>query len=361
MAAGPYTTSDSLQYIPLQELLAVAAEDKPDVLVLCGPFLDANHADIKTNKFVDKTYEEAFFDRIVGKLNTFVRKDSPATRVILVPSERDVHHDFVFPAGPFELPRGEGDTPIYEKHGSISFARNPSTVRVNGVDFGIVSSDAMKFMNMCTVSNIASTKVRMRSWRRRHGLTRAVAGAWQAYGFAYRTDSVSALLHAMFSATERGTRFVPHAPAASVTIWLTNRAPQAAQFPLDVSRLAQARMTTTPHVLIAPSDLKFLAKPCLDGNVMLINPGRLTKGAGAGTFARIFVPTGDSVRKAPSNSAAQQTEPNPDGEKAGDNATTGQEDDGDMDKAPDAGGSEPTASDPVTGAASDMVVEIVRI
>ena len=69
VAAGPYTTKDSLEYVPLDELIAVAAQEKPDILILCGPFVDANQSGIKDSKLINMTYEEVFFDRVVGKLN----------------------------------------------------------------------------------------------------------------------------------------------------------------------------------------------------------------------------------------------------------------------------------------------------
>lgn len=43
VAAGPFTTSDSLEYEPLEDLLRVVVARKPDVCVLAGPFVDANH------------------------------------------------------------------------------------------------------------------------------------------------------------------------------------------------------------------------------------------------------------------------------------------------------------------------------
>ena len=37
MAAGPFTTSDSLAYEPLTDLVSVLQRDKPDVAVLVSP------------------------------------------------------------------------------------------------------------------------------------------------------------------------------------------------------------------------------------------------------------------------------------------------------------------------------------
>ena len=43
VAAGPYTVSDDLSYEPLQELLQTCHDSQPDVLILIGPFVDADH------------------------------------------------------------------------------------------------------------------------------------------------------------------------------------------------------------------------------------------------------------------------------------------------------------------------------
>lgn len=42
-AAGPFTTSDSLVYEPLNDLLGAVRAARPDVVVLMGPFVDAEH------------------------------------------------------------------------------------------------------------------------------------------------------------------------------------------------------------------------------------------------------------------------------------------------------------------------------
>jgi DNA polymerase alpha subunit B len=43
VASGPFTTTDSLEYEPLDDLMSVIATKRPDVVVLAGPFVDANH------------------------------------------------------------------------------------------------------------------------------------------------------------------------------------------------------------------------------------------------------------------------------------------------------------------------------
>lgn len=58
-AAGPFTTDDSLAYEALEELCAVATKEKPEVVILAGPFVDAGHPLIKSGD-LDSTMEEIF-------------------------------------------------------------------------------------------------------------------------------------------------------------------------------------------------------------------------------------------------------------------------------------------------------------
>ena len=351
-----YTTKDSLQYVPLAELLASAAEEKPDLLVLCGPFVDINQSGIKDSRLVELTHQEVFYERVVAQVNKFCLTGSPGTRVVMVrclasiswrhgltpwaplhhqvPSERDVHHDFVFPQPPFSVPRDEvrGEprachthaapaltcgpccaqrgTAEFEINGNISFARNPSTVRCHGVDFGVASVDVLKYMNIATVSNAAAFK-------------------------------------------EPGRRLAVRVEQCLLQRSFMPIFPPPHNLPLDVSRLQQADMPTTPHVLLVPSDLKFMAKPVLDGQVMLINPCRLCKGESAGTFARVFVPTGAAAQPLPAAkpSAAPDTD-----------AAAGEAKDmsveGESEEKPAAAASAAEAEAPM---ACDIQVEIVRV
>ncbi|XP_063175207.1 DNA polymerase alpha subunit B isoform X3 [Chroicocephalus ridibundus] len=47
VACGPYTTSDSIAFDPLTDLIEVIVRDRPDVCVLFGPFLDAKHEQVE--------------------------------------------------------------------------------------------------------------------------------------------------------------------------------------------------------------------------------------------------------------------------------------------------------------------------
>lgn len=100
VASGPYTLSDNLNYQPFVDLMAKMEVEKPDALILTGPFIDANHEHIKTGSIdcsLTDLFKEKFSSRI-QKLN-----EISGTQVILVPSLQDAHHpEFVFPQAAFE-------------------------------------------------------------------------------------------------------------------------------------------------------------------------------------------------------------------------------------------------------------------
>ena len=63
VAAGPFTTSGDIDYEPLAALLAVCRERRPDVLVLLGPFVDAEQP-LLAQGCVDLTFEEIFESQV---------------------------------------------------------------------------------------------------------------------------------------------------------------------------------------------------------------------------------------------------------------------------------------------------------
>ena len=47
VAAGPFTQANDLLYEPLLDLLELCKRDKPHVLILMGPFLDAKSVNLQ--------------------------------------------------------------------------------------------------------------------------------------------------------------------------------------------------------------------------------------------------------------------------------------------------------------------------
>lgn len=64
IVSGPYTQTDDLTYEPLHDVLACCKENRPDVLIMIGPFVDANHGMIADGLLTDSY--DVFFEKIVG-------------------------------------------------------------------------------------------------------------------------------------------------------------------------------------------------------------------------------------------------------------------------------------------------------
>ncbi|KAF3838507.1 hypothetical protein F7725_010275 [Dissostichus mawsoni] len=100
VACGPYTPSDSLTFDPLLDLINIIVRDRPDVCLLLGPFVDSKHEQIEKAQ-VTETFE-AIFSRCVESIVDGTQ--SVGCRLVFVPSQRDIHHHFIYPQPPFSLP-----------------------------------------------------------------------------------------------------------------------------------------------------------------------------------------------------------------------------------------------------------------
>jgi DNA polymerase alpha subunit B len=96
-AAGPFTTSDNLEYQPLIDLVSGFMEDVPDAVILTGPFVDAKQELIRSGRVLAETGEathvvssyEAFFANKISALLTELFGANVATQFILIPSLDD--------------------------------------------------------------------------------------------------------------------------------------------------------------------------------------------------------------------------------------------------------------------------------
>ncbi|GAA5861838.1 hypothetical protein JCM8547_008571 [Rhodosporidiobolus lusitaniae] len=136
IASGPYTVESDLEYEPLQALVEQAKRERPDVVVLTGPFIDASHPLIVRGE-IDDFPPALFRSRISSKLASLVHA-SPRTAVILIPNGRDlVSNHAAFPQAPLTkdpelgLPKG------------VRLLPNPCQFSINEVVFGIASVDVL--------------------------------------------------------------------------------------------------------------------------------------------------------------------------------------------------------------------------
>ncbi|XP_035211223.1 DNA polymerase alpha subunit B-like [Stegodyphus dumicola] len=98
VAAGPFATSDSLSYEPLNDLMKYVRANLPHVVILIGPLVDINN-DLIEKGDLNETYDELFQNLIAEILKHI---ESSSTKVVLVPSIKDAHHDFVYPTPPYK-------------------------------------------------------------------------------------------------------------------------------------------------------------------------------------------------------------------------------------------------------------------
>ncbi|XP_063175205.1 DNA polymerase alpha subunit B isoform X2 [Chroicocephalus ridibundus] len=94
VACGPYTTSDSIAFDPLTDLIEVIVRDRPDVCVLFGPFLDAKHEQVENCQLLG-SFAEVF--KLCLKMIIEGTRSSVDSRLIFVP-QLPVFPSFLPPA-----------------------------------------------------------------------------------------------------------------------------------------------------------------------------------------------------------------------------------------------------------------------
>uniref|UniRef100_A0A8C5R590 DNA polymerase alpha subunit B n=1 Tax=Leptobrachium leishanense TaxID=445787 RepID=A0A8C5R590_9ANUR len=249
-ACGPFTTSDSITYDALKDLIDIINRDRPDVCILLGPFLDAKHEQIE-NLQLTVTFEDVF-KRCLKMITEGTR--SSGSHLVFVPSYRDVHHHPIYPQPPFNC-----FEPSKEDRQRIHFVADPCTLTVNGIVLGMTSTDLLFHMGS---EEISSTP----------------------------------------GAPDRFTRILKHILTQQSYYPLY---PPNEDLNIDYESLySYACMPVTPDIFIIPSELRYFIKDV--SGCICINPGRLTKGQVGGTYSRFLIKReagGPEGRKAPCISA----------------------------------------------------------
>ncbi|XP_062157586.1 uncharacterized protein LOC133865235 [Alnus glutinosa] len=246
IASGPFTTADNLLFEPLTELLAYATRKLPQVLILLGPFVDSEHPEIKKGT-MDRSFDEIFQMEVLRRLQDYAEYMGSDTRVVLVPSIRDANHDFVFPQPAFDI------HPPDLKDQIISLT-NPGLFEANQVKISCCTVDILKHLSGEEMSRNP-------------------------------TDGTP---------SDRMSRLANHVLCQQSFYPLY---PPAEGIPLDFSLAAEAlHISSIPDILILPSDMKYFVKVLSSGEgsegeeqakCICVNPGRLAKGEGGGTFAEL--------------------------------------------------------------------------
>ncbi len=278
ISSGPYTADDNLAFEPLQALCEKAAESYADVLIMIGPIFDLEHPLVAAGDFdlpddpsieLDKATMNDAFRILVGKHLREVALRVPSITIILVPSSRDIINKHVsWPQEPFEkkplhLPR------------QVKIVTNPVTISLNEIVVSITAQDVLYDLRRDEVLVGRPSEPSLLSRLPRHVI--------QQRHF-----------YPLFPPSDRTSL-----PKISTTEGI------ATGMPLDVSYLKLGEWwNARPDMLITPSALSpfakvstHLPKPNLRltccskvvEDVLVVNPGPLSKRKGPGTYAQLSI------------------------------------------------------------------------
>lgn len=261
VGAGPYTSNENLDFEPLKTICNQAANTLVDALILMGPFLDIYHpkiasgeVDLSVEKSLDSeivTMSELFRHLITPYLNQIL-SSNPQITIILVPSVRDAISKHVsWPQEPFS--RKDLNLPK-----SVKIVGNPMVISLNEITFGMSSQDVLTELR---ISEVVGKKPKDIS-----PFTRLPKYLIEQRSF-----------FPVFPPIDK--EYFPKPES-----W--DGVPIGAM--LDTSYLKLGEMINVrPDVLVIPSAIPPFVK--VVENVLVINPGYISKENATGTFAKIAI------------------------------------------------------------------------
>ncbi|KAI9635169.1 DNA polymerase alpha subunit B N-terminal-domain-containing protein [Dioszegia hungarica] len=270
VAAGPFSLDDDLSYEPLQALLDVAERERPDVLILLGPFVDAHHPMIVSGS-ITRSVTDIFRSEISTRLER-LSLASPATRIILVPSIRDIISQHV------ALPQAALDKEAFGLPPRVSCLPNPCTLEINEISIAITTADIL--------FHLRSQEVTQRVEE---------ADPQPPSASPVTKDAMASLVRHVLGQRS----FYPLFPVPEN---------MAGEVNLDVTHQKLLRLDdTAPDLLILPSKLKHFSK--VVDSTLVVNPAFLSRARTAGTFAKISVHAMDrDMLEAPAEDGEEQLE-----------------------------------------------------
>ncbi|KAG0278605.1 DNA-directed DNA polymerase alpha subunit pol12 [Linnemannia exigua] len=238
VAAGPYTLSDNLLFEPFAALMEHVNTERPDVLLLMGPFISSTHPLIASGD-VDMMPEAYFAKHISALLAKHQERYPKEMHILMVPSLQDVIHEtLVMPQPEFEhrrslaLPAGTYCLP------------NPAQFTINEMVFAVNTADILMHLNGDEITRNPE-----------------------------RTDRMSRL--SKYIIDQRNMHPVYPGLASEPDCGV------------DFNQIDLMDLKVCPDVVIVPSKLKHFAK--IVDNVVVVNPNQLSKMQAGGTFAKLTI------------------------------------------------------------------------
>ncbi|KAJ3281769.1 DNA-directed DNA polymerase alpha subunit pol12 [Borealophlyctis nickersoniae] len=248
ISAGPYTLEDSLNFEPLEEFVRdVVEKEAPDVVLLLGPFIDANHPLIASGD-VDVDLDTLFVQQISARLERILRV-RPNLKLILVPSIRDAVSEWcAFPQPPLASALDRDAAHARRRAlaipASVLLFPNPVQFTLNEIVFAVSTTDILHHLG---------------------------AAEFARHPAVIRPDRMGRLFHHVLDQRS----FYPLQP------------PALDDACLDLAHAGALELQAVPDVLILPSVLHRTVRK-VEGCVC-INPGLLVKGQVGGTFAKLCI------------------------------------------------------------------------
>ncbi|KAI8378975.1 DNA polymerase alpha/epsilon subunit B-domain-containing protein [Blakeslea trispora] len=236
-AAGPFTFNDDLSFQPLEDLLQMCATQKPDIVLLMGPFISSQHPRLVSGKI--ETLPEQLFVEHIGKRLEQLADHLKQTHILLVPHQDDIIQ--MYPLFP------QPSLPDLIKHQRVHMLSNPSLIGINDHTIAVGHIDILFRLA-------------------REEISKNIQG-----------DRMQTLAQHVL---EQHTYYplFPHAIGDSI----------------DSSQLHHIQISRKPDVLILPSQLKHFTRD-VQGTVCM-NPGHLSKGLSSGSYARVLMyPSNDDT------------------------------------------------------------------
>lgn len=235
VAAGPYSMDMNgvFDLSPLDRLLLLALERRPDVLLLMGPFIDAENEAVRLGRLAEMP-EALFRTQVMGKL-AVLRQRCPQTKVLLVPALGELTHDY-------SLPQCAYQAPLLGAEGDVITVGNPGTLQIGDFYLGVGTTDVLLRLGLTELQKAPQPADRF----------------GRLAGHIYGQASFYPLLPAQEGAN------IEWAHAEGLL------------FPLR------------PDCVIMPSALKHFARPVHE-DLLLVNPGQFCRKQGLGSAALLSI------------------------------------------------------------------------
>ncbi|KAL8995521.1 MAG: hypothetical protein Q9188_006789 [Gyalolechia gomerana] len=261
VASGPYTADDNLAFEPLHALCQKAEETSVDMLILIGPLFDTEHPllasgdiDLPDDHSIepDRATLADAFRMLIAKPLQALAQAVPSITIVCIPSARDLMNKHVsWPQD--NLPGKKLGLPKQAK-----MVSNPVTISINEIVVAISAQDILYELRREEVLVGKPKESNLLARLPRHLIQ-------QRHFFPLYPPGDRTLLPK--TGTEEGV---------------------ATGTPIDVSYLKLGEwLEARPDMLIQPSALPQFAK--VIENVLVINPGPLSKRKAAGTYAQLTV------------------------------------------------------------------------